>query len=361
LTKVWPPNIAVGSGDTTITLYGRHLFSTSSVHVGTADIVPTAIGSGFDTLLVLVPATELKATGTLNITVTNAPTPASNVLPWPVTAPGPRIWSVVNGASYDQPATGAAPVIAPGEIITILGTSLGPALDPTTGLGGLQATPPSPGGAYSTRLGTAGGTPPEAYVEFETSTGPSVWTEAPLLYADEGQMNAIVPFGMPIGTGQRMRVTYASVTSAPFTVDVVAADPGIFTANSSGMGPAAVINWSTSGGILNSDKNPVVRGNAIEIYATGGGTTSPAVTAEGELVSVNPALLPHLDLEGTTTVTIGGVTVAAEFAGSVPGSVAGLVQINVTVPNTVKAGKAVPILVTINGRTSPSGPTIAVK
>jgi uncharacterized protein (TIGR03437 family) len=346
LTKVWPPDVAVGSPDTTITLTGKHLFSISSVHIGTVDLTPTVIGTAADSLLVVVPATELKSQGDLSITVTNAPAAPSNALIWTVTPPGPRIWTVLNGASYNVPT--ATPVIAPGEIVSIFGTALGPD-------DGLPAPAPAAGGTYATRLGTA---PDEVYVEFETSTG--VWEESPLIYAQEGQVNAVVPFDMTVGTGKKMRATYKSLTCADFTVDVVPADPGIFTVSASGTGQAAVLNWNAGANTLNSEKTAVVRGDIIEIYATGGGATNPAPTVDGELVPTT-GTLPHLVAESLTTVTIGTDTVAADYAGAVPGSIAGLVQINAAVPTTVKPGKTVQLLVTINGRTSPVGPTIAVK
>jgi uncharacterized protein (TIGR03437 family) len=62
-----------------------------------------------------------------------------------------------------------------------------------------------------------------------------------------------------------------------------------------------------------------------------------------------------------TTVTIGTDTVLADYAGAVPGSIAGLVQINAKIPDTVKAGKSLPIWITAGGVTSPAGVTIAVK
>jgi uncharacterized protein (TIGR03437 family) len=350
LSKVWPPTIGVGSLDTTITLTGHHLFSISSVHVGTADLTPIAIGSAADTLLVVVPKAQFASQASLPVTVTNAPRPASNALTLTVTAPGPQIWTVLNGASYSVPAASATPVVAPGEIVAVFGSGLGPDA-------GIAATVPSAGGAYATRLGTA---PAETYIEFETDPVAHTWAEAPLIYAQDGQVNAVVPFAMPAGTGQKMRATYNGVTSTSFTVDVVAADPGIFTVNSGGTGQAAVLNFASGTYPLNSDKTPVVRGDIICIYATGGGMTTPAPTTEGELVPLGGALR-HLVLEGNTSVTIGTETVAAAYAGAVPGSIAGLVQINATVPAEVKAGKAVPLLVTINGRTSPSGVTINVK
>ena len=88
--------------------------------------------------------------------------------------------------------------------------------------------------------------------------------------------------------------------------------------------------------------------------------TTPLPTIEGELVQLIAGNPPPLAAAGTT-VTIGTDTVAPDYAGSVPGSIAGLVQINAAVPNTVKPGKQVPVLITVGGVTSPTGVTIAVK
>jgi uncharacterized protein (TIGR03437 family) len=74
-----------------------------------------------------------------------------------------------------------------------------------------------------------------------------------------------------------------------------------------------------------------------------------------------PSAGPPPTLNNTTTVTIGTDTVSPAYAGAVPGSIAGLVQINATIPMTVTAGKTVPLLITVAGNTSPTGVTIAVK
>lgn len=342
LSSVWPPNVAVGSPDTIVTLVGTHLFPTSAVHLGAAVVTSTWIST--EALLAVVPSTLLAAQGTLAITVTNAPRPASNTLNWTVTAPGPRIWAVANAASY---AVGSpTPTIAPGEIVAIFGSGLGPA-------DALVATPS--GGAYPTSLGTA---PATTTVEVEVSTG--TWVAAPLILAQANQVNAVVPFNITPATGMSMRVSYNGVTSATFTVDGVTAEPGIFTIDSSGRGQAAVFNYNAITGAysLNSASNAAPRGSTIVIYATGGGKTNPLPSPEGQVIPTGGTVPTLLAI---TTVTIGADTVGADYAGAVPTAIAGLVQINATVPTTATPSKAAQLMLTIGGHTSPAGVTIAVK
>jgi uncharacterized protein (TIGR03437 family) len=51
------------------------------------------------------------------------------------------------------------------------------------------------------------------------------------------------------------------------------------------------------------------------------------------------------------TVTIGGVNAPVAFSGLAPGFV-GLWQLNVQVPANAPTGNAVPLVITLNGRTS---------
>jgi len=366
LTSVWPPEMAIGSKDTTITLFGEDLFPGSVLHVKTSAgvdtaITPTFISTGI--LLAVVPSTLLTAQDMLSITVVNQPQPPSNVLSWEVTAPGPHIWTVVNGASFASPQAG--PRVAPGSIISIFGSGLGPA-------DGIQAPPTLPGNTFPLALGTA---PATTTVEFEQPAG--TWVSAPLIYASDSQVTAVVPFSLlplvPPVTGINVQVTYNGVTSTavattPSTVNVLATDPALFTVDASGQGQAAVLNVDGVSGMvsLNSAKNPAVKGSYIQIYATGGGAQNNPVDLitglfqEGLVLPIAIGATDTLVATGAT-VTIGTDTVLADYAGAVPGSIAGLVQINAKIPDTVKAGKAVPIWVTVGGVTSPSGVTIAVK
>jgi uncharacterized protein (TIGR03437 family) len=107
-------------------------------------------------------------------------------------------------------------------------------------------------------------------------------------------------------------------------------------------------------GTVNSAANPAARGSVISIYATGEGQTSPAgITGSVTGSNVKTPLLP-------VTVTIGGIGATVQYAGSAPGSVAGLLQVNAVVPAGASPGSAIPVVVNVGGISSQGGVTIAV-
>ena len=59
-------------------------------------------------------------------------------------------------------------------------------------------------------------------------------------------------------------------------------------------------------------------------------------------------------------VTIGGAAAVVAYAGPLPGSIIGLLQINVTVPVGATTGSAMPVVVTIGGVATQSNVTIAI-
>jgi uncharacterized protein (TIGR03437 family) len=61
----------------------------------------------------------------------------------------------------------------------------------------------------------------------------------------------------------------------------------------------------------------------------------------------------------TVTVTIGGVPAVVQFAGGAPNNLAGVMQVNVTVPSLLHPGTAA-LVVTVGAASSPPGVTIAV-
>jgi uncharacterized protein (TIGR03437 family) len=58
---------------------------------------------------------------------------------------------------------------------------------------------------------------------------------------------------------------------------------------------------------------------------------------------------------------IGGVPATVEYAGGSPGSVAGLLQVNVRIPAGVTAGPAVPVVLRIDATGSREGVTVAIR
>jgi len=216
--------------------------------------------------------------------------------------------------------------VAPGEIVSIYGSNLGP---------------PSPV-AYQSGGGTAAGT--QLGGASVTFNGIS----APILYASAGQLTAIVPYAV---SGQSLQVAGSYLGSATFSISVplAASAPALFTADSTGIGPALAANQD---GSSNSTTHPAAAGSVITLYATGEGQTSPG-GIDGQPVS-GPAhpVLP-------VSVTIGGLTALVQSAVELPGSI-GVVEITVQVPGGVEPGPAVPVMVQVGGVPSPPGVTISV-
>lgn len=340
VSSIWPNAAPLGSNDTVITIRGQHFFQSSAVQADTTALSTTWVGT--TVMLAVIPKSLLTDPGTLAVTVTNAPQPASTPVDFTVTPPGPVVQAVVNAASFAN--GGSTAVISPGEIISIFGSGLGPAT--------LVHAAPA-GGVFPTSVGN-----PPTMVEFELTAGN--WTAAPIIFAQANQVNAVAPFAMAAATGLKLRLTYNSLTSAEFTFDAVDAHPGVFTTDSSGCGQAAALNYHDGTGAysLNTASNAALRGGTVVLYATGGGALDPAPAAEGAIV---PLVSPVPHLTGQVSVTIGGDGAAVQSATAVPGSLAGLVQLNVMVPSSVKPGKDLPVVVTIGDRASPATATLAVK
>jgi len=175
--------------------------------------------------------------------------------------------------------------------------------------------------------------------------------DVPLFYADGGQVNAQVPFELTPGV-VTLVVTGKDAAGAPGSVTIVNAQPGVFTVSQSGTGQGVVLDGLNN---LVDSSHAVKAGEAVVIYATGLGATSPAV-ATGQSA---PAVPPLALVTTPVKVTIGGVEAAVEFAGLAPGFV-GLYQVNARVPAGVTAGNAVALVLTQNGVPS-NTVTIAVR
>ena len=218
--------------------------------------------------------------------------------------------------------------VAPGTFITILGSALGPAAPASLSI--------APSGLVSTAL-----------------AGTRVWFDdvaAPLTYVSSTQVNAVVPYEVTGKSGTRLRVEAQGVMSPGVDVQVTDTMPAIFTMNSSGTGPGAILNQDYS---LNSASNPSPRGSLVIIYATGEGQTDPP-GVDG-LITSGTLRKPEL----AVFVTIGGQPADVLYAGSAPGLITGVLQVNARVPVVVSG--TVPIVLTIGKASSQLGVTIAVQ
>jgi len=219
--------------------------------------------------------------------------------------------------------------IAPGEIVTTYGSGLGPSQL-------VKATVGDDGLIDKQLAGTT--------VSFNGIAAPMIYTWAT-------QVSAIVPYGIT-GTTATVTVSYQGQTTAAVSVPISSSAPGIFTLDSTGSGPGAVVNQD---GSINTAATPAKTGDIISIYATGEGQTSPT-GVDGKPASI-PLPQPNLPV----TVTIGGQLVQPQYAGGAFGEVAGLIQINAQIPSGIQTGNAVPVVILVGGVPSQAGVTIAVR
>jgi uncharacterized protein (TIGR03437 family) len=240
---------------------------------------------------------------------------------------GPPLLSaagVVNAASFRGGS------VAPGEILTIFGLGLGPAT-----LSGLRLESNS---VLATLLA-------DTRVLFDS-------IPAPLLYVHSGQISAVVPYAVAGSVQTRLQVEYRGARSDPVALRVAASAPGIFTLDSSGRGPGAILNQDTT---VNSSVNPAERGSVVSVFATGEGEVAPQVP-DGILASVTVLPRPRLPVR----VTIGGAAAEVLYAGASPGLVVGLLQVNARIPPETPSG-TVPVVLTVGEESSQSGVTMAIR
>ncbi len=238
---------------------------------------------------------------------------AANTGPVPVVTPS----GVVNSASLIS-ANLPAGAIAQGSFFSIFGTNLGP--DPF-----VQAT------TYP--LGTT-----LAGVSIKITQG-STSVQAYPMFVAQFQINAVMPSNAPTGTVQ-VTVTYNGATSPAVSAQVVATSFGIFSI-SGGRGPGIVQNYVSPTQLpLNTSTTTAAPGDIVIVWGTGLGALP-----NGASDSQPPAGGPQ---PATVSISLGGQTVQPLYAGRSPG-LAGVDQINFTVPQNVMQGCYVPLLITAGG------------
>jgi uncharacterized protein (TIGR03437 family) len=257
---------------------------------------------------------SITATATsLDGQLTGAAVLAGAVLVNPKPVPTISTGGVVNAASF-----GPADPLAPGSFVSIFGTALADKVD------GAKAVPlPLSLAGASVQIGGK---------------------DAPVYYVNEGQINAIVPYGLQVDRPQSVVVKHGSELSFQRLVSLTAAAPGIFAY---GDHQGIIVGYKKDGSSALIDaSHPVSAQDVIVAYCTGlGEVDQPIVTG-----SATP-LGPLVNAVNTVTMTIGGVPANVGFAGLTPGSAA-LYQVNATVPAGIAAGDRVPVILKQAGQTS---------
>ena len=252
-------------------------------------------------------------------------------LPWLLCAQVPSVseGGVVNAASFTQ-----GQAVTQGSLISIFGNDL------------------------ASRLAQADSVPLSnslADVESVTFNG----IPAPILFVSPGQINAQLPWntlGGGVGSGTAtVVVRRGNLSSEPRQIQIGPVSPGIFAL---GSGAAIAIN---ADGSLAAPENsipgfrtrPARAGEVIVVLGTGlGQVDPPAQTAYPSVDALRRTMT-------TPTVLIGGREATVHFSGLAPEFV-GVNQLNVSVPEGVQPGNAVPLQLRMGGITTADSVTIAV-
>ena len=132
-------------------------------------------------------------------------------------------------------------------------------------------------------------------------------------YAQSGQINAQVPYGVAGSDASTVAVLYQGKVVGAATVGVAPSAPALLTLA------------TNQDGTVNAQAAPAARGTWMTFYATGEGLTD-----SGNVAGV-PAQAPYPHPLLAISVTIAGVNADILYAGSAPGMI-GVMQIDAVVP-----------------------------
>jgi uncharacterized protein (TIGR03437 family) len=175
---------------------------------------------------------------------------------------------------------------------------------------------------------------------------------APILMAVKDQLNVVAPNGLAADKIADIIVTFESRVSQTISVPVEETAPALFSLDGSGKGQAAAINQS---GRVNGPGSRSRRGEVITLFGSGFGAWKEDMP-DGSIIGTTLPT-PRAQVE----VKIDGVPAKLLYAGGAPGTVAGVVQINVEVPQSTRSGEKVSIEVSAGGVSSGAAVSIAVE
>lgn len=237
--------------------------------------------------------------------------------------------------------------IAPGELVTLTGFGIGPDV----------------GVAY--QPGAQGNVPTQLAGVQVLFDGVPV----PVLYAQSRQINAVAPVELAMNGTIHVTVLYNNQQFGPAVTEATFGSPGIFRLQIGQSAQAAAINQD---GTINGSTNPAARGSVVTVWGTGYGQTSPPCPTGGRNVPDAAPLRPGISALIYNVVPnplgIRIVPAPVQYAGSAPGLVCGVVQINFQVPVSISSGtfSFLPWIQLVDGNATsqyqpPIGATISVK
>ena len=228
--------------------------------------------------------------------------------------------------------------VAPGQLITLYGNSIGPS-QPLVGLTGGASVPKSLGGVTVTFNGQS----------------------APILYASSTQINVQAPFEIdqnPYTTDEStvMQLIYNGSVLATRSFAVTPQNPSLFLAapvsnlvcgNTISSGVTQVALAFNQDGSLNSCANPAPSGSTFTLFVNGLGTAS--LSDHTGILTVNPQYV-----DASAVLLNGGYSLEVDAFTDQPGAISGVGQLTARVPYTLLAPGPMNVSLTMNSL--PAGP-----
>lgn len=162
-------------------------------------------------------------------------------------------------------------------------------------------------------------------------------TLAPLYFVSSGQINFVIPVATPVGR-QTVEVLNGTTVISRGSVNIWEAFPALASSDTTPTSQGIIQNQDFS---VNSQNARGRRGEILQLYATGCGATSPAVSDGLPPAALSPTVLP-------VTANVSGIDATVQFAGAHP-QFPGICQINIVVPDRPFITGQVQILVSVSG------------
>ncbi|MEO6724503.1 MAG: hypothetical protein ABIU20_04845, partial [Blastocatellia bacterium] len=315
LTGISPGIATSGGGQFQLTVTGRNFAVNSVVRVNGADRPTTFVNS--TTLLAQISAADIANASAANITVFT-PTPGGGT-----TSSGVLF---IGKAATTVPATYfAGDTVAPDSIAAIFGAGLATGTQSATTL-------PLPTSLLNTT------------VTIRDMSGRE--QQSPLFFVSPGQINLLIPSNVASGQATIIVKSGDNVVGVG-TINVSSINPGLFSANSTGLGTVAGVALRAVGGTNTFE--PLYRfegANLVDVPLDLGPQTNQV------FLVIFGSGLRGVSSTAAVKAKVGGVDVPVTFVGPAPG-LAGVDQVNLgPLPRSLAGLGAVDIVLTVDNRTT---------
>jgi endoglucanase len=189
----------------------------------------------------------------------------------------------------------------------------------------------------------------DSKVQLTDSTGNT--TSAPIVAAVQGQVNYLVPDGIPLGRVDVKLITGEQVAASGVLI-IEATAPTLFSANNSGQGIAAAQVLRVKADGSQSYENVARFDNAKNTYIA-----APVFFGGDRLFLILYGTGFKNSTASNATLKLGSTTIPVAYAGA-QNQYPGLDQVNAELPNSLAGAGEIPVSLTISGKTA-NGITVA--